>query len=588
MKKSLLSIALSSAIVGGVFGQLNQPKLFQGFTKEKPMIDAQFTAKVPGEVVWENGLNVQSDWTIGAADLQGQWQWVTTTPAQLSQYIGAMASSTASNGFAAFNGVQFLLAGSVNSQNATFTYNESLDFSDQSDLLFSFEQRYRAFNTDETWIEFSTDGGTSWSGFQVNQAVVTNDPAVQNTVTVNVSSIVGGQSNVRFRFRWFNPSEDNNFGSGYGWMVDDVKFTSLPDNDITTEALYFGTLGVPYYVIPLQQVAPIDFSVTATNTGSNTQTGVRLQASVASASYTGTSAAVAIAPTMFEELEVTNSFTPTAVGSYTVDFSIVNDSIDDDPTNNVMNSYQFTVGNHIYARDRNTAQGSYGGQPIEGGNLFDIFQNQTLTGIDVRFGATMGSGDQIFGYLYEVNDDFEFIAETQELISAPSLANSFTTLVFSDAIPLVAGKIYMVSVGSLSDEFSIATSGTSVPQTTFIYGDLGSAGIDWYWAPSTVMVRMNFDPTLNINNVEGGKIPFAMYPNPTNGSVTLDYNTLTTDEITISVLDITGKVVYTKVNNNGIVGGQSEVLNLSSLGAGAYYVTLSSTEGTTTMKLIKE
>ena len=42
-----------------------------------------------------NTFDDVNDWTISAANLQGQWQIVTTTPQYVDQYMGSMASSTA-------------------------------------------------------------------------------------------------------------------------------------------------------------------------------------------------------------------------------------------------------------------------------------------------------------------------------------------------------------------------------------------------------------------------------------------------------------------------------------------------------------
>lgn len=587
MKRSLLFV-FTALLVGNIQAQFNQPCVSHHIVEDRGS-QTHFSPKAAGQVVWDNEFDNFSEWTIGAPDIQGEWELVTSTPAQLDQYMGAMQSSTAANGFGAFNGVQYLLSGPVNAQNATLTFDGSIDLSTENDILFIFEQRYRAFNSDETWVEFSTDGGTTWSGVQVNQNVVTNDPAVQNVVSVNASSFVGGENNVTFRFRWTNSSDDDQFGSGYGWMVDDVRFQTLPDNDITSENLYFGSQGLPYFIIPEAQVTAIDFSITAFNTGINTQYGVQLQATESGASYNETSPASTILAGDSAELIVAPSFTPPSAGNYTVEFEILNDSIDDDPSNNVLLNYSFSVGGDVYARDQGTAQGAYSvGEPLEGGNMFDIFTNQNLTGIDVRFGNDLGLGVQVNGIIYEVTPDgeFEYIAETNTWTSGANDAASLQTLVFPSAVPLEAGKTYLATASSSFNEFSIATSGSSVIGTTFLYGDLGSAGIEWYWAPSTVMVRMNFDPTLSTTEVFESNFDLLLYPNPAADYTTLEFELLNDTKMSLEISDVTGKVVYSEALSNLSKGKHSINIDTQTFSEGVYFLNVRTGNNVTSKKLV--
>ena len=173
-----------------------------------------------------------NDWTISAPNLQGQWEVVTTTPADVDNYMGSMASSTASDGFAVFNGIQYLLNASglgVDFQNATIELNDTIDFSNYPSVTLEFEQRYRAFNYDKTYVELSTDLGLTWTQIELNDQVTTNDPAVQELIGINISSYVGGQSDVKIRFRWTSDSDDDAYGSGYGWLIDDLKITVPPE-----------------------------------------------------------------------------------------------------------------------------------------------------------------------------------------------------------------------------------------------------------------------------------------------------------------------------------------------------------------------
>ena len=188
--------------------------------------------KSSSDTIIYNTFDDVNDWTISAANLQGQWQIVTTTPQYVDQYIGSMASSTAGDGFAVFDGIQHLIAGSVDFQDAIIELNDTINLSNYPSVTLEFEQRYRAFNYDKTYVELSTDFGTTWTQIQINDQVATNDPAIQELVGINISSYVGGQSNVKIRFRWISDSDDDSYGSGYGWLIDDLKITVPPENDV--------------------------------------------------------------------------------------------------------------------------------------------------------------------------------------------------------------------------------------------------------------------------------------------------------------------------------------------------------------------
>jgi hypothetical protein len=93
----------------------------------------------------------------------------------------------------------------------------------------------------------------------------------------------------------------------------------------------------------------------------------------------------------------------------------------------------------------------------------------------------------------------------------------------------------------------------------------------WYYTTATPMVRMNFDPTLSVNEVENA-FGLAVYPNPASDVITVSLNKATT--ATISIVDLAGKVVKTSSMN-----GLTTSINTSDLSNGVYHVTI--TDGTT-------
>ena len=68
---------------------------------------------------------------------------------------------------------------------------------------------------------------------------------------------------------------------------------------------------------------------------------------------------------------------------------------------------------------------------------------------------------------------------------------------------------------------------------------------------------------------------------------TLSLNTQNEGVITVSVYDITGHLVATPVQNHSLVNGENKfTINTSELNNGIYFVTLNTSNGKETVKLI--
>ena len=284
-----------------------------------------------------NNFSNSNDWTIGLANLQGQWQVQAITPSDVTTYMGDMASTTASNGFAVFNAIQYLINGPVNDQDATLELNNTIDLTNYPAVLIEFEQRYKKYNYDETFLEFSTDNGNTWPSslaIQLNTQAVTNNPAVQELVAINITSYVGGQSSVRVRFRWKSISSasanPNGFGSGYGWMVDDLKVTVPNSNDLQNLSSWiFGenSNGAEYGRTPIAQVeANYYVGASVYNFGSTAQSNV-----VVSGDFNGPtnfSTTASIASILTDSTKRIESLLPLnfGVGVYNGTFTVTSDS----------------------------------------------------------------------------------------------------------------------------------------------------------------------------------------------------------------------------------------------------------------------
>ena len=135
-----------------------------------------------------------------------------------------------------------------------------------------FYQHYRKFNYDECWIDYSTDGGNTWGGVEINIRGVDVDgnswaPFGWKTTTMPTS--IGNQSNVSLRLRW---TSSNNGGGAYGyiWFVDDFQVIPAPDNSLAIKSnqYYEGF----YQMMPQNLTVPTVWVSSFINDGKNSQT----------------------------------------------------------------------------------------------------------------------------------------------------------------------------------------------------------------------------------------------------------------------------------------------------------------------------
>ncbi|MEY4572604.1 MAG: hypothetical protein RLZ10_1847, partial [Bacteroidota bacterium] len=471
-------------------------------------------------------------------------------------------------------------------QNAVIYTVAPIDLSANAQVVMTFQQTHRRY-AESTYVIYSLDGGLTWGEVEVNadQTVNTNtnNPA---QVQVNLSSQIGGQPAVHIGFKYTGNYD-------WFWAVDDVKLMTPDDYDLEMTNVYWGSTGfwgarLPYYQIPLAQITTIDFGGIVSNLGALDQNDVVFTSALASGAYTGTSNASSVAAGAFDTLEVTTPLTPPAtVANHVVNLSVSSGATDAAPANNAINSAAtISVNNYIYARDKGTiASGSYNqGQGFEVGNIFDMVTAANLGGVDVVINAAAVAGAEMYVKLYSIDPatgDFLFVDESDlYTLTAADLGQKKTLAFLNGAAALNANESYLVVAGSNGDggatnDLVVGTAGVSEAQTSF-YLDLTDN--TWYYTTSTPMVRMNFDPTVSINEVEN-TFGLNVYPNPASDVINITVNKVV--DATISIVDVTGKVVKTSSLN-----GLATTVNTAGLTNGVYYVNITDGVSTSTQKVV--
>ncbi len=606
MKKSLF---LSLVVLGSVVYAQKQPLLPTANNLvpsvnamcSKPIIDT----KTLGVTLWSDNFDSLANWVIdnsGQAGIDFGWNINNTSDGWWS---GNGINSTGGGNYAELvNGDPTQNPGT---QALSVTYNlttanpiniAALGGSNQ--ISIEFEQYGARFN-DLQDIQISTDGSTFFSvGNNLDKPVLSasggSPYANPDLKIINLATILpANPGNIWIRFSWTTnypgSAANPNVWITYGWYIDNVKIVTNPTNDLSITSKYWGTAGLPYYQIPTTQTAPIDFEIDVFNGGINNQTGVEYSINVNNGAFTSASPSSTINSLDTSTLIIANSFTPSGIGNYTVVHALTADSTDDVPANNVISNTAFNVTNYIYARDNGTPAGSTsnGTDGFESGNLFDIWNAQTLKGIDVRMlGGASGTtvGTEVFVKLYSVDattGDFVFESESDPYIVTAADLNINKMLMLNVPVNLVPNTTYLAVIGAYSQGLRVVNAGSSTPQTSFFFDYFDNT---WYYQTGTPWVRMNFDPTIGINE-ESANISTLVYPNPANEvlNVKMEINNTTTG--VIAIYNAAGSIVKESTFNvaNGIA---VEQVTINDLSAGLYTVKIITNDGFATRKFAKK
>ena len=174
----------------------------------------------------------------------------------------------------------------------------------------------------------------------------------------------------------------------------------------------------------------------------------------------------------------------------------------------------FNVSEYEYALDDADFAGDYIGKSSNGsngsqwkGNIFEIYDDQTLYSIKVKIHPSTTPGTVSSGLIFEVEGDLNenppiFLFETDE-IDVTQNDDGWVDFVFSNPVILESGKTYLACVQSMFngiDTLYIGTSGTAGLRswTQNIDNNPGS----WFYLVNAPMIRLNFDPNVYSSYLE--------------------------------------------------------------------------------------
>ena len=559
---------------------------------------SKLTQNTKETILWSNSFNTPSDWVINnTAGTPGLgWEFSSNPAAIPVTQLSPFASTTAANGFLFVNSDANNTADFDGTFiNTTATTSATINLTGQPVVRLRYQHNFRWWH-DTRGVSVSADNGATWTDFEMSNE---NDYSLPNQnagnpeqTVIDISSIAGNQAQVKIRF-YYN---DNDYWGWY-WAVDDVALFVPEDNDLVMLGGYWGSTGawgarLPYYQIPLSQLAPLDVAGIVKNYGALDQNDVVFTAALASGVWSGSSAPEAVLTGATDTISLTAALTPPAiVATHVINMSVSSSATDAVPADNsLLAAASVSVNNFIYARDKGTAtNGTYNqGMGFEAGNVFDIYAAANLSGIDTYIDAGAVVGAEVYAKLYSVDPTatttaaaFVFVDESAPyILTAADLGQKITLALSAGAAPLSAGVSYVVVLGSYGDggatnDLVISTAGVSEASTSYYYDMTDNT---WYYTTSTPMVRMNFDPSVGFNEVEDN-LGLRVFPNPANEVINISLNKEVS--ATLTLLDVSGKVVRTQALN-----GISTSINTASLNSGVYFVTINDGTSVSTQKVV--
>ena len=577
MKKIYFAIGLALTC-GFVFGQ---QKTAQTLGEAIPVIWHNNEATEKGATIFSEDFSsgIPATWTN--VTVSGPVDWKSTTTGHTGSYpTAALVSTTSNNGWAIVDSDADNFSGG-GAEDAQIT-TPIIDCSGFTQVKLEFQQMFRRWQADITTIRVTTDGGTTWTDFVLNSAITQAGTDNPDYVNINITSAIAADpTNVQIQF-WWQGAWD------YGWQIDDVAVKEIDPNDIIVKRASFDA-DVEYYLIPITQAQTQQYHSRVQNIGYTDQTNVQLTVDVndgASSVFTGTSNTIAtLAVGVEDSLGLSSTFTPSALGTYTVSYTGTQTEIDDDATNNDK-TVSFTVTDTVYAIDNgiyggqwwNQNSGGTGSDAYELASLFEIVNNDKTTTTSVYVGDSTDVGAVFYITLYvynSVDSTFDYVNQTNDYVVSANDLNNWVTLPWYNSELLTGGTDYLSAVkhyGGSSRVFIGYGTNSSFSGTTLSNDGAGGA---WANQPRTPMIRLNVNQDLGIEDFENSFTLSQNVPNPANSTTAINYTVNSNANVTLTITDMTGKVVMTVNEGTRAAGDYKITLDAATLAGGMYHYTLS-------------
>jgi hypothetical protein len=626
--KKIYMILSAALIASGVFGQVNKPAA-QLVKNSAPRVSStvEVTPNTDRILIWENTFSDPNEWTTGDFGAVGlNFEIGTGLETGGAATIAAINSLTAGDGTAMVDSDEY--ANQTGIENCWIQNVNPIDLTDNPYVQIEFATQYYMWDggasdgNEYCLLEVSTDG-TTWPDVETYE-VADADPGtrfevfpnmstqdyVQNPTLVrfDISEVAGGAAEVYLRFRWVGTY-------GYAWFLDDIEVFDGFANDLSVEGTAFANgssytnvngskfvaveeidgeilTGLAYTKYPASQRPSVMAYTPVINWGSTDQAEVVLSGEFNGETNASEMVALAAGEAVDSLAVLQWETAGLATGPYDFTLTVAGELGDDDATNNsAVAGIEMTE--YIMARDDDLIRGQTpGGGDNQGvgfatGCTYEIFGDAVVYAIDFALTNNSVAGEEMFIQLFDASgEDFELLSESDEVVIDASNYNDFSggevtwvTVTLDTPIEVTAGDFILPTVfyeGGAGVQVAEAQSDTQ-DQTAFIFGDFGTAGVDWYFTNDLPMVRLNFNPGAETTIGEVDAKNFALgqnVPNPVSGVTTIDYSLTQNASVSFEVLDLTGKHIFSSNEGRKAAGSYAVSFDASELAAGMYSYSL--------------
>ena len=590
-------------------------------------------SKAPGTVIYSEdfgsggpqGNNLPLGWTT--VDITGgsnYWLWGNSAPGgQYSGNVQALNSTTRANGYLMLPSDLYNTPaplGGFRPMDAIVTSPPISINSAVSSYFVEFEQylNYCCSPTDESVLEVSADG-VNWDTYDASSNRAPNTPTPNGQLfSIDVSQTLAFENTAYIRFRQTGPSH-------YFWMIDDLKLIEGDPNFIETtkNRIVFGDtfqIKPNYTKVPNFMLPPAQAEAIVNNPGVTTQNNVFLHAEyyhdstlmgqsgvqlfqhdsvLVSANYQGGSVDTSQTSLLMVPHE---GGLRARIYAKTDSFNKTNVSVYED--------YEFFIGDTVIARDRGVFFGGAGPSNYQGGgNDGDRYGSLITVGgvggyvnsISVYVSTSssvVGSG--IVPMIWEFDQSQSTLSNALSIVRLQGLVpvtittamqGTWINLPFTFSTgnnQLIAGKQYVIGWEQISGASSganflagrdYAVEPYSPALSNFVY--LNDASPRWGWVSVVAGIRANIYPSPVGLSENSTATRFKMFPNPSNGVFKISSNTELINSI--EVINIYGELVYSKQLP---ANKKEQLLSLSHLSKGIYFVKVSLNESQLTKKIV--
>ncbi|UKN00405.1 T9SS type A sorting domain-containing protein [Paracrocinitomix mangrovi] len=470
-------------------------------------------------------------------------------------------------------------------------------------LKLEFEQFFAEWeqgaNFDTLYVGVSDDGGATWSEIVIEDGVGREGRPNPQLVSINITPYVTNQANIQVRFRW-----KGNWA--YGWQIDNVSVLDLPDNDLIVQDVFRGDLinSIMYSRIPDEQTVPFVLGADIKNIGFADQTNVGFEWEIFDGSMTSigsgtTSANIAsLSNGQNDTVWVTTTVTPTAIGNYTINFKAIADQTElpADTTNNWEIDQEFHLTDYEYGADYGTptsafynwANNNNGAASV--GNVFLVQAGGVVGAMRAELDNNAIVADKIIYYvLYIYNSgtgEYDYLAQTSDYTTTSADEGNFVDLFFTNPVTVNAGDQLL---GVAAHYGGTETAGWEMSGRVAQGAVLGTDETQQFVNlidPSAPAVRLLMQDYTGLEE-DMTEDKFSVYPNPANDFINVSISLTESENTTINVLDISGKVIATR-NLGNIQGDKNITISMRDFATGVYFVEMINENHREVKKIVKK